>query len=731
MSSVLKVSCRTFLAVALCLSSVLNAPAQEPNRPDSSQRPDEVIRIDTELVQTEVMVFDRDGRFVNHLKPEQFELKLNGNQQSLSFFERITSGSMAEASQLAAARNLSSKKISKSVETPNSSDRGRVMFFFLDDLHLSPASLARARKALQSFVDNQMNPADQVAIVSTSGQIGFLQQLTDNPAVLHTAIARLKNKQSRDPWTGKTQISEYTASQVIDYGNRELYAYLLESVKVEQQMGPGNRHGDHGLAASYSAAPYLRNRLRQVNSQSRITTESSLDALKNLMLSSAALPGRKLVFFLSDGFTINERRAGALEALERVTAAAVRSGVVVYTMDLRGTFTLGSGIDATSNDYTDASARRMGVVLGEVTATQEPLKLIADETGGRAFLNSNSIGDGILQAINETSNYYLLAWRPASREQREGKLQLAVSIKDRPDLKVRIRTNTFGPSAAAASATAKTKSAKEPKPAPAPAPNEELLSALGDLYPNRTIPVSVSAGFQRAANADLLLKLSFQIDSRALALDPADKNSKAELDVMGAAIDDRGLVYSFKQVVKVPAENASGQPPLLWNQQLNVKPGLYQVRVAVRERATGKTGSAMQWIEVPETATAEFGLSSLFLGERKEDASQSGGAQQIRVDVDHRFARNSVLRFQTYVHNPTRASGEPDVWIQPHVLRNRQPIKTGPVAKVPVNGDVTNLSYWSEIALQDLMPGAYVLQLTATDRVGNRSAVQRINFSVE
>jgi hypothetical protein len=215
-----------------------------------------------------------------------------------------------------------------------------------------------------------MNPNDQVAIVSTSGQIGFLQQLTDNSAVLHAAIARLNNKQVKDGYPGKTQISEFMASQIEDYRNKQLLAYLMEATKVEQQMGPGTRHGDHRPAASYSSLPFIENRINQINAQARITTVATLDALKGLMLSSSALPGRKVVFFLSDGFLVHERKAGALEALEAVTEAAKRYGVVVYTMDVRGTsFNTGSGVDVSSNDFADFSARKVGL-SGEIAATQ-------------------------------------------------------------------------------------------------------------------------------------------------------------------------------------------------------------------------------------------------------------------------------------------------------------------------------------------------------------------------
>ncbi|MEA2203449.1 MAG: hypothetical protein QOE77_225 [Blastocatellia bacterium] len=725
---------RGFVFAALALSLLASATyAQQTNRPESSERIDEVIRINTALVQTEVMVFDRKGRFVRDLKPEQFQLNLNGTKQPVSFFERVTAGSALEAIQLSAARGSVPGKAELHNTNVAPIERGRMLFFFLDDVHLSPASLVRAREALQKFVDEQMNPNDQVAIVSTSGQIGFLQQLTDNPVVLHAAIARLNYKMNPEAYTGKTQISEYMASQVLDSGNRELYAYLLESIKVEQQMGPGNRHGDHGLAASYSAAPYLRNRLRQINAQGRLTTDETLGGLESLMQSSAALPGRKVVFFLSDGFIINERKAGALETLQRVTQAAARAGVIVYTMDLRGpAVSLGSSVDASTNNYADASARRAGVAFGEINAMQEPLKLIADETGGRAIFNSNSIGDGIRQAIAETSDYYLLAWRADSAEALQGKPRVEVTIKDRPELQVRFRSNYTPASATPAKSTADN---NEKKNVVATSAEAELLTARDAVYPQKALPVSLAVGYVNSPATGTLLKASMQIERQFLSSDE-NGSKKAEVDVIGVAVDDRGQFSSFKQVLTVVPDPGSQQRAVTWNQQLQLKPGLYQVRVAVRERSSGRMGSAMEWIEIPNTSAGNFALSSLFLGERTErnnsPKSAASGAHSITVDVDHRFSRASVLRFQTYVYNASHANASPDVWIQAQVFRNRRQVIGIAPDQVPLTTpDVARLPYWSEIPLDSLPAGKYVLLVSATDKTQNRTSSQRIKFSVE
>lgn len=131
------------------------------------------MRISTELVQTDVMVFDKDGSFVPGLKREQFELLVEGQPQSIDFFESIVSGGRNEGSALRAARD--NKPLSGESDE---SVRGRTILFFINDLHLSPSSISRTHKTITNFINQMMGPEDQVAITSASGQIGFLQQLT-------------------------------------------------------------------------------------------------------------------------------------------------------------------------------------------------------------------------------------------------------------------------------------------------------------------------------------------------------------------------------------------------------------------------------------------------------------------------------------------------------------------------------------------------------------------------
>ena len=565
------------LAGLVCSQLALAQVKRQTPRRDQT---DDVVRVKTELVQTDVTVVDKRGRFVDGLTADDFELRVDSKLQPLSFFEEVIAGSVNEETQLTAARKGDAAAVARLQRTSDSAtDRGRVIFFFVDDVHLTPDSLTRARTVLTHFVENKMTPNDRVAVLSTSGQIGFLQQLTDNKAVLREAISRLNSWFNPETTASKVSISEVDANLVANRGDRGLFSYLIEATMREFQSNALN------------AYTIVTNRVRQINAQSKIAELDTLSRLESLMHSTAPLTGRKLLFFISDGFVVDAKRSNGSDVMRRVASEAARVGVVVYSLSTRPN-ALASGVDVTQNGYPDFSPRTASRGLAESKMPQEPLETLAEETGGRSYLNPSALDDGIDEALTESSAYYLLAWRPDSENQRAGKSRLKVVVKGRPDLRVRMRRHFFD---------FRENQPRENTKATTNTSDDDLKRALGSLYPRRDLSPSVSASFANTADKGTVLNVAMQIDGESLSFDDSSGKQQAIVDVMGVAVDDRGRFSSFKQKLDIPREvvDAKDGRFIKWRQALPLPPGLYQVRVAFRDRQTGRTGSAMTWIEIP------------------------------------------------------------------------------------------------------------------------------------
>lgn len=85
-----KSSVKLCAALSLLVALFAHGTAAQTRRPArNAEQYDEVIRVNAELVQTDVTVLDKRGRFVEDLRPERFELKVDGRAVTLSFFERV------------------------------------------------------------------------------------------------------------------------------------------------------------------------------------------------------------------------------------------------------------------------------------------------------------------------------------------------------------------------------------------------------------------------------------------------------------------------------------------------------------------------------------------------------------------------------------------------------------------------------------------------------------------
>jgi len=738
-------------AVFALLILGLAAAAQQAQQPSSPPPPqdDEVVRVDSELVLTSVTVVDKQGKFVEGLGREQFELRVDGKPVPASFVERVSAGSVRE-------RALTAPRAGETAAAPpraeSGADRGRVIVFFVDDMHLSSESLQRTRKVISDFVENDMGLGDQVAIASATGSVGFLQQFADNKAVLRAALARLSHRNFNVRDNDQVPMTEYQALR-IDQGDRDTISYYTAQLMKEtnfRPMGgplgppsggplnqklpqPNNSAGN----TRDTAERQVKGRASRILQQSAAVSMGTLSALESLMRSSAQLPGRKLVFFFSDGFFLNDRETGFGDKLRAITDAAVRAGVVIYSIDARG---LVSMTDASSN-RADPQGHLSRSNVGELAASQDPLTALAGDTGGRALLNVQALDSALSKALEETSNYYLLAWRPDPVEQKGGKFKkLQVSVVGRPDLTVRLpRGYLDSPPAAEPPAAKPAATAAAAKPAANPA-EAALREAVQSFVPRQGLPTMLDVAFVDTPDNGTLLSASTQVDAAALGYG-ADGKAPAAVDLAGVVLNTEGKsVGGFKTRLDVKpmarnGEAAAGDGGVVYVYRVPLPPGIYQVRVAARDDRSGRVGGARHWLEVPDLKSRQLTLSSLMVREQTPAPPAAGAAEQpVQFSVDHKFSRASRLNFFMFIYNGAAASSaQPDLAAQVQVFRDGKAVVNTPLRPLSMQGvpDLARIPYTGSFPLQTLSPGRYLLQITVADRAGQRTATQRTAFTVE
>jgi VWFA-related protein len=728
---------KTGLVKTLCLSLalllVLPVSAQTPQTsPKSAQDQGDVIRVFTDLVQTDVMVFDKQGKVVNNLKREDFALKIDGKEKPIDFFERISAGSDEEA-QLTAARG--GRGIT-SPKGPVPLDRGRYVFFYVDDFHMDLQGVVATKKIVNRFIDDEMGQNDEAAVTSASGVIGFLQQVTDNKTVLRTALNKIVSRPYNVRDIERPPMTEYHAILITNNDIDTTSFFVDETIRANPMMTPDQ------------AMSIVQARARAIVQQSAHITTNTLAGLETLIRRANKLSGRKLVFFISEGFFLdhNNFNSDARDRLRRITSAAARSGVVIYSMDARG---LSTGmVDASTDAAFDASGRLMRANMGELSASQDALFALAADTGGRAILNTNDFKPGLKNALKETSFYYLLAWKPEQETNENRFRKIEVTIPGRSDLVVRVRRGFFDVEPQPAVANKEKKKKKEPeKKDPELTPiDKDLQEALNSAYPVRLLPVALTLTFMQVPAKGTTLSASMEVPGEFLTFAPeAGGRPKADLDILGSFFNEKGQRgQSFKGRITVATttdEVTKGhKQSLSYTYPITVEPGLYQVRVAARDAKSGLTGSAVRWVEIPDLTKGNLAMSSLILGER--DASKmepvsstnANNMETVGLNINGRFSRHSFLRFLVFIYNALRseANGVPDVALQVQVVRDGQPVVTTPLRRIDTDGiiDLARLPYAAEIPLNGLPMGSYLLQVTAIDRGSKKSSTQSARFEI-
>jgi VWFA-related protein len=717
------------IASLLALFTAAFGQTQNPKPPEG----DDVVRVYSDLVQTDVMVFDRQGRFVNGLKREDFELRIDGKTRPVEFFERIAAGANNEEVQLAAARGVAVPGKGPSPIRPVPLDRERTIFFYVDDLHLSAGNLLRMRKLLLRFVDQDLGQNDMAAITSASGTIGFLQQLSDNKAVLRAAVERLSARSSAHSDMERPPMTEYLALQ-IDRQDRDVTGFFVDALIK-----------DFSMLGRDMAEAMVKSRANQVLSQAGGTTTNTLVGLESLVRSSSKLSGRKIVFFISDGFLLDDRNSDALYRLRKVTSAAARSGVVIYSLDARGL--VASLADASAGTTFDPTGRLDRGSSGELLASQDAMNALANDTGGRAIFNTNALDVGLKNALKETSTYYLLAWRPDHEAATSDKFRrIAVSLPGHPDLTVRVRQGFFDRESPTLESQAKKKA--QPEQAAnktGPEQSEAVLrDSFTEVYPTSEIPIAVNLSFLDIPTKGIVLNVAMQVKVDSLEFKNVNGKLKGEVDLRASVFNDHGKAgATFAERLTVSAHSLEalrrGNNELIYNYQVYLPEGLFQVRVGARDPASGKVGTAYEWIEVPRLSEQKLALSSVVIGERlpvQADAANNiqGTIAGATLRIDGRFQRNAVLRFNVHIYNAALATDfKPDLGVQAQILRDREPVITTPSKRISTEGieQFGRLPYAGDLSLEGLAPGRYVLRISIVDRFAKTSAAQEVRFEIE
>jgi len=674
-------------------------PAQKNQPERTPQKTSGTIRVQVGLVQTDVTVYDRQGQFVDDLKPEQFALLVDGKPEAISFLELVSTRGPEDLNAPAPVRD--NRAIPSNGTTANLPTEGRTLLFFIDDWHLSADSMMRSREALSRLIDRTMGPNDKAAIFTASRQLGFLQQLTDNKSVLQRALERLAFTNETVVDHDRPVMDEAEAAS-IEMGDPDtLASFVAATMKIESMDRP-------------AATALVRQRAASLAQISADITFRTLASLRSIVSSCGVLPGRKLLFLLSDGFALQFHSDDSVHKLRVVTDAAATAGIVIYTLDARGL--------VPDEPHT-------------VISKQDGLNALASDTGGRFIHNTNGLEGAMVKTMDETSRYYLLGWHVDPDKLRAGHYSsIRVSIPGRPDLKVQLRRNSINLSGLMAEEKDRAQHTSTMA-----ATGNGLVKALEYPWPISELPTSLYCGFLYLPEKHAYA-LNISMQAAVDRLDSGDEGSGAEIpvDVMGVVADRDGkTVGGFKASLDKPAfsPNQAGDSEYIYSRLVSIPPGIYQVRVAAHDPRTGHVGSAHQWIEVPQPTPGQIQASSVFMTRQHQD---TGGADvglfpatfdPNQISTDCRIAVSSPISYLVQIFNPS----DTPILLRATIYRGNQALIRSPLQKLnQPSPEIAGPQFSGAYMRTDgLTPGPYVLEISADMGAGKETVTRRLSFWIQ
>jgi VWFA-related protein len=721
---------RIYPALILLAFSFVVSFAQTPTptpTPKPPENNDDVVKISTTLIQVDVTVTDKNGKVVNDLKAEDFEIFENGEKQNISNFSFINT---VPETKPAATPKPNKDEVTAPIPPVQIRPEQvrRTIALLVDDLGISFESMNFVRRALKKFVDEQMLPNDLVAIIRTGGGIGALQQFTSDKRQLYAAIEKIR-------WNpmGRAGVGAFAT---------------IEPTPLEEAQSAGADVSDEDVQADKDRTTAF-NEFRE-----DLFSVGTLGAINFVVKGMDELPGRKAIMLFSDGFSIctetdvkNDpgRCTRMQDSMKQLTDMCNRAAVNIYSIDSRGLQTLG----ITAADRVSANPQAIQQALSSRSAEnydkQEGLAFLANETGGRAFFNNNDFNQSLEKALEEQKGYYLLAYAPDAdtfdaKTRRFNKLTVKLN---RPGLNVRYRSGFFG-----------VEYKKEEK-ATQKTPAQQIQAALTSPFAANGINLKLNTIFGFNPDTGAFTNSLLHVNAADLQFsDTPEGKKKASFDVLAVSFGENGVpidTINKNYVLTVNPEIYQKviRDGFVYHFLFPVKkPGAFQMRVAIRDVTSSKVGSANQFVEAPDLKKGRLTLSGIVLENMTEkqwsDLQNISSTAPRERETDpmqdtslRRFKRGTVLRYADEIYNAKfDQTTKPNLQTQIRMFRDGKIVFDGKFNPYQIGAqtDFRKLTLTGALALGDkISVGDYVLQIIVIDNAAkkkNKLATQWVQFEV-
>ncbi len=548
----------------------------------SGDIPAPTIRVSTRLVLADVVVRDKQGNPVTDLKADDFGIEESGKKQKIATFAAPAQVSSTDPATLAPGLYTNRPDLR--------APAGPLTVVLIDAANASFRDQAYGRFQMLKYVAEQSKSKQRIAIYALTNGLHMLQDFTSDPATLQAALQR------------------YQPQEPLMSGSA---APALGNAVSGVDMGPGMS------AAIASAANEIASfQSAQVGYVLDMRVRNTLEAMRALGRALGGIPGRKEVIWLTAGFpfdlrpqdrnvsqaememvtlgdqqmSLGTRAAGSTaeqfresHAKEILQAAAELSTaqVAIYPVDVRG---LVSGLESSAgasgaHDPTVVNDTAVAT-MSDLASTQETMRAMAAETGGKAYVNQNEIKEGVRLALADNSASYTIGYYPDNKKW-DGRYRNIKVRVNKPGLELQNRKGYF---------------AFDPTQVKDRKGDQEVADVLRSNIPATLVTFSARAKTGEKGK----LGIDFLIDAHTLSSEDASGGSKKFNFAYYAAIfSNDGKMLTSRSMKVDQAFNADTyqkilQSGIMLHLDMDVAAAANeQLRLVVRDERTGYMGSVL------------------------------------------------------------------------------------------------------------------------------------------
>lgn len=554
-------------AAILILCALLQSPPQEvvirshPYIPP----PTSALTAETNLVETILVVRDARGQPVGGFRASEFQLFDNDKQQQiLSFTESKLPEPGAPSTTAPAASSKAAKSATASAPT------GKAVTLFFDDLHTDTPELMRSVGAARKFVTSALQPADRLAIATSSSTADL--DFTSDPAAIEAKLDQIRSR-VRQPLASCPALAPVEAYLLIKNIDADVKSHAVQDAQT-CICGPSADPTCLNSKATVAAAPGLAlSAAETVWSQAEVQSGIAVGALGDSVRRLAAVNGTRIMVLISSGFL--PPLAGQKNSiLDPVVNAALRWNIVIHSLDAKSLDAERQGANGSGYANTHVDRTR----LARQAALWEPLEKVSKGTGGHFFHNTNDLA-GALQMATEPSISYLVSFNPGGRDGEFHNLKIA--FKNKTYYGLQFRPGYFSPPEIKKEAL-----------------NRAALDAAVFSKQNlREIPAAVSLAAGQLSDGTIPLSIKVTVDVSRLQfatdagrhvqqivflttlLDAGNSFVTGKEAIMDLSLTDERLAQMQKEGLNAVAT-------------LNAPAGIYHVRTIIRESMKGSLAAS-------------------------------------------------------------------------------------------------------------------------------------------